>query len=166
MNSKTLIYSIIGIFIIATGAYFIFSPIATRTLDAPLAQEVQPSESPEEVSVPVTKEVTNSEIKTATSTKNSPTPSVPVIVPPKNTPVDIPGYTAGEVALHASENSCWSIISGEVYDLTTYISKHPGGDRNILRICGKDGTSAFEGEHGGESRPEKILAGYKIGPLK
>jgi cytochrome b involved in lipid metabolism len=49
--------------------------------------------------------------------------------------------------------------------LTAYISRHPGGAKNILRICGKDGTSTFEGQHGGESRPERTLEGYFIGSL-
>ncbi len=75
------------------------------------------------------------------------------------------GYTEAIVATHNSEASCWSIIDGNVYDLTSFIGDHPGGERNILKICGKDGTSAFMGQHGGESRPENTLAGFLLGPL-
>jgi hypothetical protein len=32
-------------------------------------------------------------------------------------------------------------------------------------ICGKDGSSAFDSQHGGEKKPEKILAGFQIGTL-
>lgn len=32
-------------------------------------------------------------------------------------------------------------------------------------ICGKDGTSAFENQHGDDRRPANELAGLKIGTL-
>ena len=180
MTSTKLIGSVVAVFAVFTGAYFFVSPIATRFLDAQFAEEmaeraqqqVATTTQPETVPAstltdaqpvapqpvepkPIPKPVTPSPV--------TPTPVTPTPVTP--TPVT-PGYTKEEVAQHATESSCWSIVNGDVYDLTSYISKHPGGSRNILRICGKDGTSAFEGQHGGESRPERTLEGYKIGPLK
>lgn len=74
-------------------------------------------------------------------------------------------YTMADVALHANAESCWSVVRGEVYDLTNWIGKHPGGERAILGLCGKDGTSAFEGQHGGSNRPESTLASFKLGVL-
>lgn len=74
-------------------------------------------------------------------------------------------FTIAQVATHNSEADCYSAINGNVYDLTAFITKHPGGDRNILRICGIDGSAAFNGQHGGESRPERLLAGFEIGTL-
>jgi cytochrome b involved in lipid metabolism len=50
-----------------------------------------------------------------------------------------------------------------VYDLTSFIPQHPGGERNILKICGKDGTAAFMGQHGGEGGPESTLAKHYLG---
>ncbi len=89
----------------------------------------------------------------------------PVTTPaPTSTPATI-SYTAADVALHNSTASCWSIINGKVYDLTSYIPRHPGGANNIKRICGTDGTSEFEGQHGGSSKPENRLAGFYIAPL-
>jgi cytochrome b involved in lipid metabolism len=73
------------------------------------------------------------------------------------------GYTKDDVAQHDDAASCWTIVNGSVYDLTTFIEKHPGGERDILRLCGTDGTSAFMGQHGGEARPESTLEGYRIG---
>jgi cytochrome b involved in lipid metabolism len=67
--------------------------------------------------------------------------------------------------MHNTESDCYSAINGQVYNLTAWINKHPGGDRAILSICGKDGSNAFNGQHGGESRPEKILAGFEVGIL-
>lgn len=92
-----------------------------------------------------------------------PTPVPPVITPP---PVGPKTYTLAEVSTHKDSTSCWSAISGTVYDLTAWITKHPGGAANILSICGKDGTSSFTGQHEGEPKPANILAGYEIGILK
>lgn len=74
-------------------------------------------------------------------------------------------YTMADVAKHADASSCWSAINGNVYDLTKWVNQHPGGPRVILGLCGKDGTSGFVGQHGGQSRPESILKGFLLGPL-
>jgi cytochrome b involved in lipid metabolism len=75
-------------------------------------------------------------------------------------------YTMAEIAAHNSQSSCWTVIRGDVYDLTEWISKHPGGADKILKICGKDGTQAFEKKHGGQDKPEAALAQFKIGKLR
>jgi cytochrome b involved in lipid metabolism len=75
-------------------------------------------------------------------------------------------YTMEEVSKHNSKESCWSVIRGEVYDLTSWVNKHPGGPDRILRICGKDGTDLFIKQHGEAERPENILRNFKIGVLK
>jgi cytochrome b involved in lipid metabolism len=75
-------------------------------------------------------------------------------------------YTMEEVAKHNSKESCWTVIRGDVYDLTNWIDKHPGGADKILKICGKDGTDLFIKQHGGKEKPEKILEDFEIGVLK
>lgn len=75
-------------------------------------------------------------------------------------------YTMTEVAAHNSQASCWSAINGNVYDLTKWISVHPGGSQAILYLCGIDGTAAFNQQHGGQARPERELAKLKIGTLQ
>ncbi len=74
-------------------------------------------------------------------------------------------FTLAQVATHSTDADCYAAINGNVYDLTAWINKHPGGDRRILSICGKDGSSAFNGEHGGQPKPEQILAGFEVGTL-
>lgn len=74
-------------------------------------------------------------------------------------------YTLAQVATHNTASSCWAAISGNVYDLTSWISQHPGGEARILSICGKDGTSSFMGQHGRDPQAESILATFKIGTL-
>ncbi len=77
-----------------------------------------------------------------------------------------PSYTMAEVAKHATASSCWTAINGKVYDVTRWISRHPGGQRAILSLCGTDGSAAFNGQHGGQSRPAAELAGFRIGSLR
>jgi cytochrome b involved in lipid metabolism len=54
-------------------------------------------------------------------------------------------------------------ISGNVYDVTSFIPNHPGGDQ-ILMGCGKDATSLFTGQ-GHSGRAYNILPQYQIGVL-
>jgi cytochrome b involved in lipid metabolism len=75
------------------------------------------------------------------------------------------GYTMAMVKTHASEASCWTVISGNVYDLTKWISQHPGGSGAIKSLCGTDGTAGFLGQHEGKSKPASRLSGYLLGPL-
>jgi len=49
-------------------------------------------------------------------------------------------YTIEEVAQHNTQDDCWMIINGYVYDITAYFPHHPGGTRSILKFAGKDGT--------------------------
>jgi cytochrome b involved in lipid metabolism len=78
----------------------------------------------------------------------------------------VAGYTLEDIAMHNGEESCWTAVSGNVYDVTTWIPQHPGGPQRILAMCGKDATAAFEGQHGGMPRPEEMLASFKIGVLQ
>lgn len=84
-------------------------------------------------------------------------------------------YTAAQVAEHNSENDCWTIVSGSVYNITPYVPMHPGGDE-ILLACGVDGTSLFtqrttsDGETVGSGTPhdsqaQRQLARYQVGTL-
>lgn len=73
--------------------------------------------------------------------------------------------TAAEIALHATAADCWSIVNGKVYNLTSYVNSHPGGSSNIKNICGKDGSSAFSGQHGTASTPNNVLSNFLIGSV-
>lgn len=76
------------------------------------------------------------------------------------------GYTLVEVGSHNTSSSCWVAIGGKVYDLTTWISRHPGGPEVIRGLCGTDASSAFANQHGGERDPARELATFAIGPLR
>jgi uncharacterized membrane protein len=84
---------------------------------------------------------------------------------PTTSPSTGAGHTMTDVSRHASASSCWTAIDGNVYDLTNWIGRHPGGRQAILGLCGRDGTSAFNAQHGGQGRPEAELRQFLIGPL-
>jgi len=75
------------------------------------------------------------------------------------------GYTLEQVKANNTAQKCWSAINGQVYDLTTWISSHPGGAGAITSLCGTDGTSAYINQHKGQSQPASRLSGYLLGPL-
>lgn len=85
--------------------------------------------------------------------------------PKKIATVIASGYTLAQVATHNNEGSCWSIVNGNVYNLTDWIGSHPGGEQAIIGMCGIDASDAFNGQHGGQRRPTSELAGFKIGAL-
>ncbi|MCX6701676.1 MAG: hypothetical protein NTX96_00585 [Candidatus Zambryskibacteria bacterium] len=39
--------------------------------------------------------------------------------------------TMTELAKHNSSQSCWLLISGKIYDVTSYLNQHPGNASNI-----------------------------------
>ncbi len=75
------------------------------------------------------------------------------------------GTTLAQVSQHNSRTSCWAAINGNVYDLTSWIPNHPGGEQAILQLCGTDGSAKFNAQHGGNGRVLSVLAGFKISLL-
>lgn len=77
-------------------------------------------------------------------------------------------FTAAQVATHNNASDCWTIISGNVYNITSYVGQHPGGNE-ILRACGTDATALFTGtdpsgrRHSGVA--ENILSTMQVGTL-
>jgi cytochrome b involved in lipid metabolism len=74
--------------------------------------------------------------------------------------------TLAGVAKHNSAASCWTVINGGVYDLTSWIPRHPGGEEAIRQLCGTDGSEKFNGAHGGAALQAQALAGFKIGDVQ
>lgn len=62
-----------------------------------------------------------------------------------------------ELAKHNSRTDCYVAFSGKVYNLTPFISQHPGGDK-ILQKCGAE-VDDFSSMHpGGEFGSPKVQA--------
>ncbi|KAH6964883.1 glycolate oxidase [Fusarium venenatum] len=56
----------------------------------------------------------------------------------------IPG---DEVAQHNTVESCWIVIHGAVWDVTDFLSEHPGGRAFILKSAGEDATASYDEVH-------------------
>ena len=101
---------------------------------------------------------------TPTPTVAAPSPTAQATPPP--TPSASPaGYTMADVKKANTRAKCWSAIDGNVYDLTAWISAHPGGASAITFLCGIDGSNAFKAQHEGQGKPSLRLSQYLLGPL-
>ena len=66
-------------------------------------------------------------------------------------------YTLQDLENAKNEGKCWTAINGNVYDLTDYISQHPGG--NIINEdCGMDSSDLFETRPMGSGTPHSVNA--------
>jgi hypothetical protein len=70
-----------------------------------------------------------------------------------------------EVARHNTPEDCWTVVEGQVYDMTDFIARHPAGPAGVVEMCGVDATESFNGEHAGQAEPESWLAVFRIGEL-
>ncbi|PSS15168.1 hypothetical protein M430DRAFT_81658, partial [Amorphotheca resinae ATCC 22711] len=56
----------------------------------------------------------------------------------------------------------WTVLGGKVYNITPYLPYHPGGEPELMKAAGRDGTKLF-----GEVHPwvnwEGMLEGCLIG---
>lgn len=85
---------------------------------------------------------------------------------PPTTTQETDTFTRVQVAEHNSAESCYTIVSTSVYDVTSWIAKHPGGRDAILSLCGKDGTAAFTKQHGSNAKAQAALKSFLIGALQ
>lgn len=53
-----------------------------------------------------------------------------------------------EVEKHSSKDDLWLLIDGKVYDVTSFLSLHPGGGQLVVDAAAQDSTSLFERTHG------------------
>ncbi|XP_050355300.1 cytochrome b5-like [Nymphalis io] len=78
---------------------------------------------------------------------------------------EVQKYTIADVASRNGRGGApvWMIYKDSVYDVTSYIPEHPGGDV-ILEEAGTDATKAFDDvDHSSDAIT--ILKKYKIGEI-
>lgn len=56
-------------------------------------------------------------------------------------------YTMTEVAQHSGIDDCWVVVNDIVYDVTSYVDKHPGGIMKFEVNGGTDISQKFIGAH-------------------
>ncbi|GAB1197259.1 hypothetical protein APSETT444_006552 [Aspergillus pseudonomiae] len=79
--------------------------------------------------------------------------------------VQLPEYSAAEVASHNRKDDIWIIVHGKVFDITNYLQDHPGGAEVLIDTAGTDATEAFEDVGHSEDSVE-IMQEFLIGTLK
>ena len=77
-------------------------------------------------------------------------------------------YQVSEIARHNSDqDGYWTVINGKVYDVTTYLNLHPGGNTILRFNAGLDATTAFESvQHHLNSEINAVLGMYQIGRVQ
>jgi cytochrome b involved in lipid metabolism len=103
------------------------------------------------------------------NTGSATTKKTPIPNPVKKTLV----LNMTEIAKHNKSTDCWMLISGKVYDITSFFGSHPGGNSTMSTSCGKDATDAYDtkdpyatstsGGRGHSSRAQSMLGDYYIG---
>ncbi|XP_020091337.1 cytochrome b5 isoform X2 [Ananas comosus] len=73
-------------------------------------------------------------------------------------------YSMEEVSKHNTNDDCWIVVNGNVYDVTMYLDEHPGGDDVLLAATGKDATEDFE-DAGHSKTARDLMQEYFIGEL-
>ena len=80
------------------------------------------------------------------------------------------GFTAEQIALHKSRESCFVTVGESVYDVAKFLDNHPGGASLILDHAGQDVKSLMQNGdiHQHSDMANRILrkhfVGLKIGP--
>lgn len=164
MNQKVISAVAGAVLVVGVGGMVFSTSSARGTAPAPTPAPapVAAEQATSSEAVPTTGTAT----AVPTEVTTPPKPGIAVGEPNPSTPTSTPkpsGITAAEVAEHSSREDCWSTINSTVYNLTSWIPNHPGGERAILQLCGTDGSAKFNGKHGGDSRKVAVLAGFKVG---
>jgi len=73
--------------------------------------------------------------------------------------------TRQEIDKHNSKTSCWVVIHGKVYDLTSFLPEHPGGSDIILKYAGRDATKAFDPIHPSDIIEKLLPASVCVGEI-
>lgn len=96
-----------------------------------------------------------------TATQKPPKPRKKVLLAPGHSPLDwarlqasgtdLRGLThphllrvpPSQMRLHNKRTSAWTVLGGKVYNVTPYLPYHPGGERELMKAAGRDGTKLF-----------------------
>ncbi len=167
LNERTKFYEPFG------RTNYLYLSRYTAPAEAGIYQFVATSRARAAITIAVgEKEIQGEVLRGPAPVASAPSPSsTPDATKPAPSPTPEPemttqaGYTMAKVKMNNTTSSCWSVINGNVYDLTKWVYQHPGGASRIQQICGSDGTSEFNSRHRGQGNPLSTLNGYLLGPL-
>ncbi|PYH91941.1 cytochrome b5 [Aspergillus ellipticus CBS 707.79] len=78
---------------------------------------------------------------------------------------DAKELTLQEVSGHNTKKDLYMVIHDKVYDVSSFVDEHPGGEEVLLDVGGQDGTEAFE-DVGHSDEAREILDGLLVGNVK
>ncbi|KAF9509040.1 hypothetical protein BS47DRAFT_1302017, partial [Hydnum rufescens UP504] len=55
--------------------------------------------------------------------------------------------TPSELKEHNAPDDAWACFNGKVYNITPYLPFHPGGQKELMRAAGRDGSKLFALTH-------------------
>ncbi|XP_072323263.1 cytochrome b5 isoform X2 [Scyliorhinus torazame] len=73
-------------------------------------------------------------------------------------------YRLEELKQHSNGNSAWINIHNKIYDVTTFLEEHPGGEEVLKEQAGGDASEAFD-DVGHSSDAREMTKKYLIGEL-
>ena len=73
-------------------------------------------------------------------------------------------FTMEEVKKHNKKTDAWIVINKKVYNITSWIDKHPGG-MVIMKGVGKDATNLFNSIGHPSFVKQKLLPKFLIGEI-
>ncbi|KAI8931755.1 hypothetical protein NX059_011395 [Plenodomus lindquistii] len=74
-------------------------------------------------------------------------------------------YTYSDVSEHNTKKDLYIVVHDKVYNATSFVDEHPGGEEVLLDVGGQDSTEAFE-DVGHSDEAREILEGMLVGTLK
>ncbi|KAK5135814.1 hypothetical protein LTR08_004641 [Meristemomyces frigidus] len=74
-------------------------------------------------------------------------------------------FSFSDVSEHTSKKDLYLVIHDKVYNTSSFVDEHPGGEEVLLDVGGQDATEAFE-DVGHSDEAREILDGLLIGNLK
>lgn len=160
---------------LTTVSLFIFGVVVMAILTAGLVfyqdNKTTQSSTPTNI-VQATIDQTNSKKgNTTTTNTTTPTKTNPTTTPVVNSIV----LNMTEIMRHNTQSDCWMLISGKVYNITSYFGSHPGGSSTMTPTCGKDATDAYYTQDpyasssstrlAHSSKAQSLLSNYYLGNL-
>lgn len=79
--------------------------------------------------------------------------------------VGLPSYSLWEVCQHSSVDDCWIVLKDVVYDVSRYVTKHPGGRHILMEVAGTDATRDFS-VAGHSAGAQELTLDFVIGSVR
>jgi len=74
-------------------------------------------------------------------------------------------FSYSDVSEHSSKKDLYLVVHDKVYNATSFVDEHPGGEEVLLDVAGQDATEAFE-DVGHSDEAREVLDGLLVGVVK